>query len=613
MNKKVYVYDLETLPDLFTATFLDKHSDEVIVFHSNQENYIKNMLLFLNTRVQGLIGYNCIGFDGQIIQDIYLGVCKSPQDIWRRADFHIRNERNHYYSLFIKHLDLYLINHYNNKNRRTSLKWCEFGMKMINIEDMPVTTDINAILSYNLNDCVATKRLYELCKPQIDLRKELTNSYSIDFMNLSDSSIGSELLLELFCKFTDGNKQTISKLRTPRHRIDIKDIIFPYIAFECNEFNEALNIFNKGYIIPGNDTPLFSINFKDIKYTFAAGGLHGSMLNTTIKADDNYIIMDCDVASMYPSIMIVNNLYPEHLDESFINILRDNIVNVRLLEKKKPKKEQNKVIVDGYKLAANATYGKTMDQYSWMYDPKVTFTVTINGQLMLAMLVERLSKISTIIQANTDGVTVKLHRSAIDDYYRICKEWEALTKLELEYVEYKSFFIRDVNNYISVTTKDDVKYKGTFEYKNIPLHKNSSASIIPMAVSKFLIHGIPVEETITKHTDIFDFCIGVRAKSNSWYELKGVKSRYIHDRKLSKTVRFFISTNGSVMMKHYSDGKVSHVNAPLRSGNKFKYRLVTIFNHYYESDDYNIDYSYYIYECKKLIQSVSVSSELTLF
>jgi DNA polymerase elongation subunit (family B) len=67
--------------------------------------------------------------------------------------------------------------------------------------------------------------------------------------------------------------------------------------------------------------------------------------------------MDCDVASMYPSIMIVNNLYPEHLDESFISILRDNIVNVRLLEKKKPKKEQNKVIVDGYKLAANATYG----------------------------------------------------------------------------------------------------------------------------------------------------------------------------------------------------------------------------------------------------------------
>jgi len=613
MSKKVYVYDLETLPDLFTATFLDRDSDEVVLFHSNQQDYIKNLMSFLTTRVSGLIGYNCIGFDGQILQDIYLGVCKTPQEIWKRADFHIKNERNHYYSLFIKHLDLYLVNHYNNKNKRTSLKWCEFGMRMVNIEDMPVTTDINAILSYNLNDCIATKKLYERCKPEIDLRKQLSIKYNLDFINLSDSSIGSELLLELYCKYSNKNKTSLRKLRTPRYEIPVKDIIFPYIAFECNEFKKALNIFSDSIIYPGGNTPLFTVRYENIEYTFAAGGIHGSLLNTTIKADDDYIIMDCDVTSMYPSIMIVNNLYPEHLDDSFINILRDEIVNVRVLEKKKPKKEQDSIIVNGYKLAANSTYGKTMDQYSWMYDPQITFTVTVNGQLMLAMLVERLSKISTIIQANTDGVTVKLHRSAIDEYYKICNEWEKLTKLDLEFVEYNSFFIRDVNNYISVTTKGDVKLKGAFEYNNIPLHKNASAVIIPYAVVQYLVNNIPIEKTIMTHNNIFDFCIGVRAKSNSWYELKGIKSRYIHERKLSKTVRFFISTNGSVMMKHYSDGKVSHVNAPIRSGNKFKYRLVTVFNHYYESDNYNIDYSYYIYEANKLIKSVQTTNELTLF
>ena len=66
MSRKVYVYDLETLPDLFTATFLDRDSDETVVFHSNQDDYIKNMLSFLNKSVQGLIGYNCIAFDGQM-------------------------------------------------------------------------------------------------------------------------------------------------------------------------------------------------------------------------------------------------------------------------------------------------------------------------------------------------------------------------------------------------------------------------------------------------------------------------------------------------------------------------------------------------------------------
>lgn len=613
MSKKVYIYDLETLPDLFTATFLGKDDNEVVVFHSNQENYIKNLLTFLNTNVSGLIGYNCIAFDGQILQDIYLGVCKTPVEIWKRADFHIKNERNHYYSLYIKHLDLYLINHYNNKNRRTSLKWCEFGMRMVNIEDMPSISNIDSILSYNLNDCIATKKLYEISKPLIELRKQLSNSYQLDFMNLSDSSIGSELLLELYCKYSGKNKHAISKLRTPRGSIRIKDIIFPYIAFECKEFNHVLNLFNNGTLVPGESTPNFVIKYNGIVYTFAAGGIHGSILNSTIQSDNDYIIMDCDVTSMYPSIMIANNLYPEHLDDSFISILRDEIVNVRVAEKSKPKAEQNKVIVDGFKLASNSTYGKTNDQYSWMYDCQVTFSVTINGQLMLMMLVEKLDAISTIIQANTDGVTVKLHRNAIDEYYRICREWEAITKLQLEYVEYKSFYIRDVNNYLSVTTNGDVKYKGIFEYKNIPLHKNASAVIIPYAVSKYLLENIPVEETVKNHTNIFDFCIGVRAKSNSWYEIKGVKSRYIHERKLSKTVRFFMSTNGSVMMKHYSDGRVRHVNAPLRSGNKFKYRLVTIFNHYYEADDYHIDYSYYIYKCKELINNIQAKKELTLF
>ena len=66
MSKRVYVYDLETLPNLFTATFLDRDTDDTVVFHSNQDDYIKNLITFLNTRVQGLIGYNCIAFDGQI-------------------------------------------------------------------------------------------------------------------------------------------------------------------------------------------------------------------------------------------------------------------------------------------------------------------------------------------------------------------------------------------------------------------------------------------------------------------------------------------------------------------------------------------------------------------
>lgn len=49
------------------------------------------------------------------------------------------------------------------------------------------------------------------------------------------------------------------------------------------------------------------------------------------------------------------------------------------------------------------SYGKTGDQYSFLYDPKVMLQICVNGQLLIAMLSERASFIEgvTIIQANT--------------------------------------------------------------------------------------------------------------------------------------------------------------------------------------------------------------------
>lgn len=49
------------------------------------------------------------------------------------------------------------------------------------------------------------------------------------------------------------------------------------------------------------------------------------------------------------------------------------------------------------------SYGKTGDEYSFLYDPKVMLQICVNGQLLIAMLSERVSFIEgvTIIQANT--------------------------------------------------------------------------------------------------------------------------------------------------------------------------------------------------------------------
>ena len=70
--KRVWVYDLETFPNIFAATFIDAKSDDVKTFilteHTNQ---LTELLTFLETKVLGLIGYNCLTFDAQIIEFLF--------------------------------------------------------------------------------------------------------------------------------------------------------------------------------------------------------------------------------------------------------------------------------------------------------------------------------------------------------------------------------------------------------------------------------------------------------------------------------------------------------------------------------------------------------------
>lgn len=84
--------------------------------------------------------------------------------------------------------------------------------------------------------------------------------------------------------------------------------------------------------------------------------------------------------------------------------------------------------------------------YSWLYDPQYTLSITINGQLLLTMLAEKFMEIEglQIIQVNTDGITVKIPKLKIAEYNTICKEWQKMSNLQLEFAEYSKMIIFDV-------------------------------------------------------------------------------------------------------------------------------------------------------------------------
>lgn len=298
--------------------------------------------------------------------------------------------------------------------------------------------------------------------------------------------------------------------------------------------------------------------------------------------------------------MLKYKIKPAHAEDEFFDVL-DLITTKRL----KAKAEKDKVTADTLKITVNSIFGLLNFQNYWLYDPKAALSVTINGQMFLLMLIEKLELGGfEVISANTDGVTAIVPKNKMDDYKKICEEWERYCGFNLSFTKYIKYIRRDVNNYIA-QSEYDVKQKGCFLDKQ-KLDKGYNTVIIPRAINNYFLKGIPVEETISTGTDIFDYCLSEKTGSQFTMEYHYLDEDVKVIEKLQKTNRFFISKKGGTLMKHKADD--SYHNAALGW-------IVTILNDYKEDklSEYlsNIDHKYYISEAKKIIELIE-DKQLTL-
>ena len=254
-----------------------------------------------------------------------------------------------------------------------------------------------------------------------------------------------------------------------------------------------------------------------------------------VESNDEYIIEDWDVASYYPNLAIKNKLAPAHLGETFCEIYED-IYNQRKGYAKGT--AENAML----KLALNGVYGDSNSQYSPFYDPKFTMSITINGQLLLCMLAEKLMNAEQVemIQINTHGLTVRYPRWMKEWVHSVCQWWQDLTKLTLEDVEYNCMFIRDVNNYIGEYTDGKVKRKGAYEYE-LGWHQNHSALVVPKAAEAALIHGKDIRYFIEHHSDVMDFMLRAKVPRSTRLEWGGEQ--------IQNTTRYYVSTDGDILEK----------------------------------------------------------------
>ena len=228
-------------------------------------------------------------------------------------------------------------------------------------------------------------------------------------------------------------------------------------------------------------------------------------------------IVDIDVGSYYPSMMLEYGYISRSIPsaEGYTNVYNTRI---------KAKHEGDDETAGALKLVLNSTYGAMKNQYNPLYDPRGANHICITGQLLLTDLIEKLEDVEgfSLIQSNTDGLMIKFPVANEKQINKIVEEWEQRTRLNMEYTEIHRIAQKDVNNYIvqvgatylirdgvkTFTKEDKRKINTKGGYVSLwqgGSFKNNSLIIVHKAIVEYFMNSVPVEDTINKAENIFDF------------------------------------------------------------------------------------------------------------
>lgn len=653
-DKKVYVYDIEVFQNIFHCSVKNTETGEIYKFEiSERRNQLRELVKFFK-QVDSYIkwgdfyttdleiksevifcGYNNLHYDNPIVNYIIeyedklmsynvATICSSifnlSRTITTSTEDNIEAWKHWKYQIWFDTFDL-LTMLYSNK-LRVGLKEIQVTMQYPNVQEfvcdwskpLPLE-DFDNMIDYNINDIESTAELLNRCKKDIDLRIAIEDEYGVRVLSKDGVNIGMKILTQKYLEKTGLTWWDIEGLRSPMDYIPLKDVILPFIKYDSPILQRVLDDMKSQIVSPGRKGYENNFIFNGLRYTMGVGGIHSKNDPEIIIPKEDEMLIDIDVASLYPSMLIEYKFYPKHLGPEFLEVY-SQIKDERIEAKHNGDKVKNETL----KLALNGLSGNLQNQHNFCYSPFAVMQIRINGQLLLLMLAERLTQIGCrIVQANTDGLFVLLKKSIYEQANKICQEWEQLTRLTLEEERFEAMYQYAINDYIAVKegykeTKnpDLIKTKGMFITK-VLLGKGLSAKIIPEAIIKYFVDGIPVEDTIKGCTDIRKFLMSEKT-GKQWHV------EYMNQEQ-QRTNRFYASTNGGYLWKWkytgHAEGEVveyyepyvgrqSYIAKEKSYQNMLTASGVTLLNKFDDKpiEERKINYRYYIYEAYKIIRDL---------
>lgn len=685
-GKAVFVFDIEVFQNIFHCSVKDTETNTIYKFEiSERKNQLRELVKFFKQvnkyitwgeyytttrQIESNIifcGYNNLHYDNPIINYIIeyedtlmnynvFTICSSifnlSKTITTSKEDNIDAWKHWKYQIWFDTFDI-LTMLYSNK-LRVGLKEIQVTMQYPNVQEFvcdwtkPLPLEnFDSMIDYNINDIESTSELLNRCKDAVDLRIAIEDEYGVRVLSKDGVNIGMKILTQKYLEKTGLTWWDIEGLRSPMDYIPLKDVILPFIKYDSPILNRVLEDMKDQIVSPGRKGYENNFVFAGLRYTVGVGGIHSKNDPEIIIPKEDEMLIDIDVASLYPSMLIEYGFYPKHLGPEFLEVY-SQIKNERIEAKHNGDKVKNETL----KLALNGLSGNLQNEHNFCYSPEAVMKIRINGQLLLLMLAEKLTQVECrIIQANTDGLFVLLKKDNYQQVNTICRDWEQLTKLTLEEERFEAMYQYAINDYIAVTTlypdmkkrflsgetlirkstkkpytcieeiqEDFIKTKGMFITK-VLLGKGLSAKIIPEAIIKYFVDGIPVEQTIKECKDIKKFLMSEKT-GKQWHV------EYMNEEQ-QRTNRFYASTNGGYLWKwkdtSHKEGEIITYTEPYVGERKYKASArqyqnmltasgVTLLNKFDDKpiEERKINYRYYLREALKIIEELQ-PRQLELF
>lgn len=653
-RKGVMLVDIECYRNFFYIGFKRKSDGRRLGFEFSERSPEPNWAQIRNL----LNKYTIVTFNGKSydIPMIHLALAGATNDELKEASdkiikggikwWDVEEELGIRVSKNIDHIDLFEPN----PSVKDSLKTLNGRLHGKRMQDLPyhestVLThkQMDKTADYCLHsDLDATDNLLDQLKEALDLRIDLSRIYGVDMRSKSDAQIGETFVKIRYQQMTGKQPKKLDK-----KVISFKYKVPDFIQFNSPMMQEVLDTIRdttihvnpaKGKVELPKAWEKFNINFSGMRFTLGIGGLHSTEKNRAVVSNDEYVLIDADVASQYPSIIMKLGLYPKALGPEFLTIYNGAIIS-RLEAKAEAKRlkplaeewekehpgrrdspmhEQLRMLAvqdKGGKIQLNGIYGKLGSPYSIVFAPHLLISTTLTGQLTLLMLIEAAEENGIeIVSANTDGVIFKCPRKLYNGMggvdgtqkdrlapsflQKLTAWWEETTSFKLEFAEYKAIYNASVNEYIAIDSKGKAKRKGTLANHWSPespdysptyemMKKNPQMTVCADAALDHILHGTDIKSYIKNYKDIRGFVTVVNATG-------GGKWR---DEYLGKVVRYIWSTDGDPILKVVANDQGTHAKVMKTDGCR---PLMTLPDEF--PDD--IDYDHYIKETEQILEDI---------